>query len=128
VASTNSASPPPPRVVNQRRDTRKRTLLGGKVIFGEDNRVLDCTIRDISETGAKITLGKGECIPTRAFLMDRRTARVYEARVTWIKAPDFGLGFTNGYSLEDELPPELQFLNRIWAAFRSPLGSMTDVL
>jgi hypothetical protein len=127
VVSTNSA-PPPPRVVNQRRALRKRTLLGGKVIFGEDNRVRDCTIRDISETGAKITMGHGECIPTRVYLMDRRAARVYEARVTWIKAPDFGLGFANGYSLEGELPPELQFLKRIWAAFRSPLGSMTDVL
>jgi hypothetical protein len=60
--------------------------------------------------------------------MDRRTARVYEARVTWIKAPDFGLAFTNGYSLEQELPPELQFLKPIWKTFRSPLGNMTDVI
>jgi hypothetical protein len=128
VVPDDSAPPPPPRVVNQRRAMRKRTLLGGKVIFGDDNRMRDCTIRDISETGAKITMAKGECIPTRVFLMDRRTARVYEARVTWIKAPDFGLGFDNVYGLDGELPPELEFLNRIWKGFRSPLGNMTDII
>lgn len=115
---------PPPRVVDERRASRKRTLLGGKVIYGDDNRVRDCTIRDISETGARIALARGEVIPTRVFLMDRRTASVYEARVTWIKAPDFGLSFVNAYSLERELPHDLRYLTPIWAQFRSPLGNI----
>ena len=112
----------PPRVVDQRGILRRRTLLGGKVIYGDDNRVRDCTIRDISDKGARIALAKGECVPTRLYLIDRRTARAYEARVTWIKAPDFGLTFVNGYSLESELPTNLHFLKRIWAMYRSPLG------
>jgi hypothetical protein len=117
---------PPPRVVEGRRTARKRTLLGGKVIYGDDNRVRDCTIRDISETGARIILAKGEIIPTRVFLMDRRSASAYEARVTWIKAPDFGLSFVNAYRLDSELPRELQHLKRVWAGFRSPLGNIVD--
>lgn len=65
-------------------------------------------------------------MPTRLYLIDRRTARAYQARVTWIKAPDFGLTFVNAYSLDVELPPDLQFLNRVWAVFRSPLGNIPD--
>ena len=125
MVTLNSAGLPP-RTVNERRASRKRTLLGGKVIYAEGNSVHDCTIRDISENGARIALARGECIPTRVFLMDRRTANVYEARVTWIKVPDFGLSFVNTYSLESELPPELQFLNRVWMTFRSPLGNIPD--
>ena len=116
----------PPRLVDERRTTRKRTLLGGKVIYGDDNQVRDCTIRDLSETGAKITLPNGECIPTRVYLMDRRTASAYEARVIWIKTPAFGLTFVNAHSLEGDLPLSLQFLKKIWIAYRSPLGSMPD--
>lgn len=115
----------PPRVVDQRGILRRRTLLGGKVVYGDDNRVRDCTIRDISDKGARIALAKGECVPTRLYLIDRRTARAYEARVTWIKAPDFGLTFVNAYSLESDLPTNLQFLKRVWAMYRSPLG-MSD--
>jgi hypothetical protein len=115
---------PPPRVVDERRAPRKRTLLGGKVIYGEDNRVRDCTIKDLSENGARIALARGEVIPTRVLLMDRRTASVYEARVTWIKAPEFGLSFVNAYSLERELPPELRHLKTVWSSFRSPLGNI----
>jgi hypothetical protein len=125
MATLNSAALPP-RVVDGRRASRTRTLLGGKLIYGEHHYTCDCSIRDISESGARITLPKGQVIPTRIFLMDRSTASAYEARVAWIKVPDFGLGFVKAYNLEGELPPELQFLKRIWAMFRSPLGSTPD--
>ncbi|HEX3486259.1 MAG TPA: PilZ domain-containing protein [Micropepsaceae bacterium] len=115
---------PPPRVVEGRRSPRKRTLLGGKVIYGDDNRVRDCTIRDISQKGARIALAQGEIIPTSVFLLDRRNATVHEAKVTWIKAPNFGLRFVNSYSLDSELPPELQHIKRIWTVYRSPLGTI----
>jgi hypothetical protein len=127
LALLNSADLPP-RVVDDRRTGRKRTLLAGRVIYGgEVKSVRDCMIRDLSEKGAKITLGRGECVPTRVILMDRRSATAFEARVTWIKAPDFGLSFLQAYKLEGEIPAELKFLKRIWAEFRSPLaGTPTD--
>ena len=108
-----------PRLVNDRRSARRRTFLAGKVVYGEGT-ALNCTIRNLSETGAKITLARGDCIPTHVFLIDRRTSTAYEARVRWIKAPDFGLAFTKAYNLEEPLPAELRYLVRIWASFRSP--------
>jgi len=112
----------PPRVVNQRKTPRKRTLLGGKVIYGDGQQVRDCTIRDISETGARIAIAKGEVIPTRVFLIDRRTPIAYEATVSWIKVPDFGLTFVKTHSLKGEVPPELDYLKSVWSRLCVPLG------
>jgi hypothetical protein len=100
--------------------------LAGKVVYGGGGTALNCTIRDLSEAGAKIRLARGECIPTRVFLIERRTATAYEARVKWIKAPDFGLAFTNAYNLEQPLPAHLRYLDRVWATFRSPLANIQD--
>jgi hypothetical protein len=112
----------PPRVVNQRRALRKRTLLGGKVVFGDGQHVRDCIIRDLSERGAKIAIAKGEVIPTRVFLIDRRTPIAYEATVSWIKAPDFGLTFLKTHSLKGDVPPQLDYLKRLWSKLCVPLG------
>lgn len=112
--ATHSSADLPPRVVEGRRTPRKRTLLGGKVIYGEGSFVHDCTIRNLSGKGARVTLAPGECIPTRVFLIDRRVAVAYEAKVTWIKAPDFGLSFVNAFRLDGELPAELDYLKAVW--------------
>jgi hypothetical protein len=112
----------PPRVVNQRRAPRKRTLLGGKVIYGDGQQVRDCTIRDISDTGAKIVIAKGEVIPTRVFLIDRRSPIAYEATISWIKAPDFGLTFVKSHALKGDMPAELDYLKQVWTRLCVPLG------
>ena len=112
----------PPRVVNDRKAPRKRTLIGGKVVYGEGVFVRDCSIRDVSERGARITLPKGECIPTRVFLLDRRNPIAYEARVCWIKAPDFGLAFVNTYPLDGPIPKDLDYLKSVWRKQCVPLG------
>ena len=113
----------PPRVVNQRSAPRRRTLFGGKVIYGDGGQhVCDCTIRDISETGARIAIAKGEVIPTRVFLIDRRVPIAYEATVSWIKAPDFGLTFVKTHSLKGDIPAELDYLKRVWSRLCVPLG------
>jgi len=112
----------PPRVVNERGVSRKRTLVGGKVIYGDGVFVRDCTIRDITNTGARIALPGGECIPTRIFLIDRRNAVAYEARVCWIKSPLFGLTFLNTYPLDGQVPKDLDYLKTVWRKFCVPIG------
>jgi hypothetical protein len=116
----------PPRVVDDRKKRRKRTLWTGKVVYGpKGESTLDCSIRDFSERGASIRLRKGELVPTRLFLIERRAAGAFEARVIWIKAPDFGLEFVRSYKFDEPLPADLQFLKTVWESFRVPLGSIT---
>jgi hypothetical protein len=92
---------------------RKRALLGGKVASRDGSQVVSCTIRDLSDTGAKITVPAGIVIPTHVFLVYARSAYAHECQVSWIKPPQYGLKFINALPLDDTLPTKLNFLRRL---------------
>jgi len=100
--------------VEHRKAPRKAVLLTSKVIFGEGATVLDCTIRDISVTGARITLAQGRSIPNEIFLLDLANRTAYQAIVVSERAGGFGLKFTKTLKLADVTAPELRYLKRIW--------------
>jgi len=79
--------------IERRKSPRKNVLLTGKVIHGEGAYVLDCTIRDVSTTGARITLAKVGQIPQRVFLLDLANRVVYETEVMSERAGGVGLKF-----------------------------------
>lgn len=105
----------PPRIVDLQtshppRAPRQRTLQAAKVTYHDGAISLDCSVRDLSETGARISLPAGQVIPTNVVLIYPRTQTVYEAQVTWIKAPQFGLKFFGKYSMTEDLPKHLKYL------------------
>jgi hypothetical protein len=104
-------SPELPPIVDGRKAPRKRVILGGKIVYNEGSFSLDCRIRDLSETGARVVLAVGLVIPTRVVLIDVRNSIAYESEVVWLKAPEFGLKFHSTYSMRN-LPPQLQYLKR----------------
>ena len=48
---------------DQRSSKRRRTVLTGKVLFNNRASVFDCTVRDLSDTGARITLADVSVLP-----------------------------------------------------------------
>lgn len=48
---------------NRRRQERHRTLKSGKIIFNHHTSVVDCTIRNVSDTGACLQVGSVVGIP-----------------------------------------------------------------
>lgn len=102
------------------RATRSRTYLQGKLVYGDgilapdDAFTLDCTIRDLSESGAKITLAKHQSLPDDLYLIVVKHAVAYKAKVVWQKFPVRGLTFTKRYDLAEALPAEVAFLRRLW--------------
>jgi hypothetical protein len=44
---------------------RRRVVKGAKLFFNGDVSVFDCTVRDISETGARVSLGLFQPLPKR---------------------------------------------------------------
>jgi hypothetical protein len=127
MASPDSADLPP-RIVNGRKAPRNKTYLGGKLVYGDGTFVRDCTIRDLSETGAKIALPVGEFIPERIFLLSRHRPIAYDAKISWIRAPQFGLSFIKAYQLKGELPSELEYLRQIWGKLCVPLDGRPSEL
>lgn len=108
----------PPIVVERRNAGRRRVLFGGKIVFRDGSQSFDCTIRDMSQFGARITVAKQYVIPTRVYLIDLRTGIAYESEVTRIKPPQYALKFEAAIPLEGMSDPFLQFLKRIWQSAR----------
>jgi PilZ domain-containing protein len=108
-------------VDEQRHLPRKRVLLSGVIADGSGKNAVDCVIRDINVRGAqiqspmKLQLGEEEL-----FLLNTRNEIAHLATVAWIKSDRAGLSFVRSYSLEKALPPQLEFLWKLFldAKFR----------
>jgi len=70
-----------------------RSLLKGKVVFNNRSSTLDCTLRDSSETGARLTFSASVLIPDEFDLEIPLKGRKYRARVMWRRADSCGVQF-----------------------------------
>jgi hypothetical protein len=100
--------------VEQRKAPRKKVLLTSKIVYGDGAYVLDCTIRDISASGAFITLSQGRSIPGEIYLLDLANRVAYYAKIVSQRASGYGIKFLNTYPLAQITTPELRYLKRIW--------------
>src|SRR5215475_12389504 len=85
--------------IEQRKAPRKKVLLTSKLVYGDGAFVLDCTIRDISTTGAFITLSQGRSIPAEVYLLDLANRVAYHASVVAERAHGYGIKFIKTYPL-----------------------------
>ncbi len=111
-----SQKPAPSGGIEQRKAPRKEVLLTSKVIYGEGAHVLDCTICDISATGARINLAQGCSIPANVYLLDMVNRVAYESAIVSERANGLGLKFLKTLPLAKMTAPELRYLKRIWLA------------
>jgi hypothetical protein len=77
--------------MNDRREqARQRVLLAGKVML-PGGGVIDCTVRDRSECGARIKVQSVIGIPDRFQLLIETTATMIEVCVEWRKQNELGV-------------------------------------
>jgi hypothetical protein len=53
----------------RRSNSRSKTLKSAKIIFNKNQSVIDCFVRDLSDTGAKLKLGDVAAVP-RTFMLE----------------------------------------------------------
>jgi c-di-GMP-binding flagellar brake protein YcgR len=83
------------QVASNRRDTtRVRALKGAKILFDNRMSTMDCTIRNISGTGAKIVLATPTALPDQ-FHLRFEDGREYRCLVRWRKLAEFGVEFVD---------------------------------
>jgi len=85
VIDSITSQPPPQRTGSERRTHyRRRTLLSGQLAFNNGWGALDCTVRDLSEGGAKIEIGSWLNLPRELELYLDRGDRFRCERVRYI--------------------------------------------
>ena len=75
----------------RRTATRRRTFLGGVLAFQGRYATLDCTIRDLTDTGARIAVDGSAILPDEFDFTITRDDRSFRARLVWRSAEAAGL-------------------------------------
>jgi PilZ domain len=80
---------------DKRRAPRPRVLKGAKIVALDQWLLVDCHIRDVSETGAKIICKDQLSVPTEFRLPIPKDNTIQTARVVWRKGDMVGVTFTS---------------------------------
>lgn len=109
-------SDPLPPLADRRPKTRKRTLLGGLVSFSDGAECFDCRIKDLSDSGARITFPADRPAPNIVYLINIRDAVAYEATIVWRKGAEGGLKFLRTFAVSDPTESNLGYLKKLWCS------------
>ena len=103
--------PPTPERRPQR---RTKVLLGGLIAFFDRAQHFDCTIRDLTNSGARILLPRNQPIPSKVYLINMRDRTAHETKVAWNNGKEAGLAYITSFPLSDIADPKLSYLKQLW--------------
>lgn len=98
----------------RRASPRRRTLLAGKLAYGEPQVTTSCTVRSLAPEGAMIEIETPDLLPKDVILAVISQGVAYEARVVWTRGLRCGLQSHAKHDLRAPVPPELRRLQAIW--------------
>jgi hypothetical protein len=75
-----------------RGEIRRRTLKSGKIVFNGGASVIDCTIRDLSQSGARLLVESVLGIPDQ-FTLEAMGREPLACTVVWRLASSVGVSF-----------------------------------
>ncbi len=107
---SDSSVPPDER----RQAPRRRTLLGGIVIHGPAGMTLDCAIRNLSDSGARIRITGHEALGRPVALLAYSLDQAFEADVVWQHDSEAGLAFTRPLDLHNPETELAKTARRLW--------------
>ena len=70
-------------MTENRREPRKRTFLKGRIVFNSGKSSMDCLVRDISDSGARIVLDETMVLPERFILEIPQKDTTFTANLRW---------------------------------------------
>jgi hypothetical protein len=80
--------------MDERRTTqRQKTLLAGKAVFGANRFEIDCSVRDLSRGGARLSFADSLGVPDQFELHMPSRGSVFRAEVRWRKGRQIGVKF-----------------------------------
>src|SRR3569623_616483 len=95
MGASPEKKPEAPAGVEHRRQPRRRVLLSGRMGHSAHEETVDCTIVDVSSTGARLRLPDGTFLAEPLWLIDLTHGLAFKARLAWRRAHKAGLEFTD---------------------------------
>ena len=72
--------------------TRRKTLKSAKIVFNKRQSVLDCFVRDLSDTGAKLSLGEMTPVP-KTFTLELHDGTLLQCELVRAMGRELGVRF-----------------------------------
>lgn len=94
---------------NKRMAARQRVLKAAKIVSMDNKTIIDCAVRNQSETGAQLVIEKAISVPKefQFFLASEDTIR--DAMIVWHRGDRIGVTFT---SESRPAPPKIRLYKR----------------
>jgi len=102
--------------VEQRASPREKVFIAAKVAVG--GGAVDCTVRDISETGAQLHAPSVLRLPDKVHLLILSEGLLIHAHRVWARFPLCGLKFITFEEIEGSTHPQAGPLQEAWQAWR----------
>jgi hypothetical protein len=83
-------------MAENRLSNRRRTVLKGQVVFNNRASAIDCTVRDLSDTGARIVFADVFLPPPEFELEIPSRDLQVQARLVWSRGATHGIVFAEG--------------------------------
>jgi hypothetical protein len=100
--------------VERRGVLRQRTLLAGRLAYGDPAVTLSCGIRNLSSTGAQIELEGFILLPASLRLLLPREGVAHDATIVWRRGLRMGLAFGDAHDLQGPVDRQIRGLQAIW--------------
>jgi PilZ domain len=82
----------------RRKQLRSRTLLGGVISFNRRRSTLDCSVRNLSDAGARIEFDNTALLPDTFDLTIGRKETTFRASMIWRTQTAAGVQFTEAHA------------------------------
>jgi len=108
--------PPPSQAVGaeRREELRRRVLLTGILIHGPADLTVDCAIRDLTDSGARVRLGAPDDLSQPLMLLVCRSGEAFEGEIAWRRGKEIGLSFLRRCDLTAPLTGREATARRLW--------------
>lgn len=97
--------------MERRKALRSRSLLGGVIAFNKRASTMDCQVRNISASGAKVSFTNTAVVPDCFDLTIGCKDRSYRTRMVWRRPNEAGVVFLGEYS--NDIPVPLTLAQRL---------------
>ena len=102
----------PKHASDQRVAPRLKALIAARIAFNNGQSTLDCLIRNLSDTGAKLIVSAAVALPDSFDLLIPQKSVTRRVRIVWRRGEAMGVRFDEGAPRSESRDPDASSLTR----------------